>query len=254
MTAIIEAKFEKMVVAVYQNRATLGAAAAMYVRKLLISLQQEQAEIRMIFAAAASQREFFIELSNYNDIHWDKVIAFHMDEYHTLPKTAPQRFGNFLDAVIFRFKPFKKVHYMGDDMNAYASLIQAAPIDICCLGIGENGHLAFNDPPVADFNDPLVIKEVLLDETCRQQQVNDGEFLRIEDVPEKAITLTIPTLLKAKHLPVIVPGPTKANAVKNALMGEIKEACPASILRTKPNARLFLDVESSKYVFNDLNT
>lgn len=246
MSSISKYKVDKLEVLIYQNRKQLGMAAAHHVGALIKKVLKHNDEARIIFAAAASQREFFTELLNAPDIEWKKVIAFHMDEYHTLPTGAPQRFGNFLNSVFFRFIDFKEVYYMTEDLPAYKRLISEKPIDICCLGIGENGHLAFNDPPVADFNDPEVIKEVELDEVCRQQQVNDGEFNDINDVPKRAVTLTVPSLLNSKYLSVVVPGHTKANAVEETLLGEISTRCPASILRTHPNAKLFLDTHSSK--------
>ncbi|MGF1671393.1 MAG: 6-phosphogluconolactonase, partial [Balneolaceae bacterium] len=165
--------------------------------------------MRIVFAAAVSQNEFLEELIKIESIPWDKIIAFQMDEYHTLPQSATQRFGNFLKQHLFNHKNFKRVHLMDENIQEYKKLINESPIDIICLGIGENGHLAFNDPPVADFNDPEVIKEVELDGICRQQQVNDGAFDRIEKVPEKAVTLTIPTLMSANILSTVVAGGSK---------------------------------------------
>lgn len=246
MGSISKYKTDELEVLVYQDRKQLGMAAAHMVGTRINQLLKEKDEVRIIFAAAASQCEFFTELLNVPDIEWQKVVAFHMDEYHTLPTNASQRFGNFLDGVFFRFIDFKAIHYMTEDLLAYQELISEAPVDICCLGIGENGHLAFNDPPVADFDDPEVIKEVRLDEICRQQQVNDGEFNDIKDVPKKAVTLTIPTLLSATYLSVVVPGLTKAEAVEGTLLGDISTSCPASILRKHPNAKLFLDTHSAK--------
>ncbi len=252
MLPISTHKVDMLGVSVFKNRNELGMSAAHYVREKILEVLTQKNEVRIIFAAAASQREFLSELLSFNDIAWEKVTAFQMDEYHTLPKSAPQRFGNFLNSVFYRFKTFKDVHYMNDNLKEYESLITNAPIDIVCLGIGENGHLAFNDPPVADFQDPKVIKEVELDSTCRQQQVNDGEFESIEKVPEKAVTLTIPTLMKGNFLSVVVPGATKAEAVKDTLFGEISTTCPASLLRTHPNAELFLDPESSKLIVDKI--
>lgn len=246
MSFISKYKFDELEVLVYQDRKQLGMVAAHEVGTLIKHLLKKKDEVRIIFAAASSQRELLSELLNMPDIEWKKVVAFHMDEYHTLPKNAPQRFGNFLNALFFRFLDLRATNYMTEDISAYQELISEAPIDICCLGIGENGHLAFNDPPVADFDDPEMIKEVELDEICRQQQVNDGEFNEIKDVPKKAVTLTIPTLLNASYLSVVVPGHTKSQAVKEALLGEISTSCPASILRKHPNAKLFLDTHSAK--------
>jgi glucosamine-6-phosphate deaminase len=198
----------------------------------------------MIFASAVSQLEFFEALLQ-KDLPWHKITAFHMDEYHTLDDKAPQKFGHFLKKHLFDKASFGVVHYLSD-ADKYKPLIAEAPIDIVCLGIGENGHLAFNDPPVADFNDPDLIKIVELDEMSRQQQVNDGAFETIEEVPKIAVSLTIPALLSGNMLSVVVPGKAKSQAVRNTLFGNISTDCPASILRTHHNAKLFLDPHSSE--------
>ena len=181
--------------------------------------------------------------------------AFHMDEYIGLSADAPQGFGNFLKAHIFGLAPFKSVNYIDisakdpdKECERYAALLAEYPTDIVVMGIGENGHIAFNDPPVADFNDPKAVKPVLLDEICRNQQVNDGCFATLDDVPKYAITLTVPTLFAGDHLFCIVPAKTKANAVKATLCGEIGEACPATVLRRHPSAILYLDGDSSALV------
>tara|TARA_R110002073_G_scaffold83615_3_gene199333 strand:- start:23 stop:751 length:729 start_codon:yes stop_codon:yes gene_type:complete len=241
-----------MDVSVYKNRDELSLAAAHHVGTKIKEVLKKKDEVRMIFAAAASQREFLTELLNLIDIPWNKIIAFQMDEYHTLPKSAPQRFGNFLNKTFYRFRDFKEIHFMNENIEEYELLIKESPIDIVCMGIGENGHLAFNDPPVADFQDPKSIKKVHLDEICRQQQVNDGEFEKLEDVPTKAVTLTIPVLLDAKYISVVVPDEAKAEAVYSTLFDEISEDCPASILRTHSNTKLFLDTESSKLIMSKI--
>ena len=206
----------------------------------------------MIFAAAPSQNEVLAALANDKEIPWNRVNAFHMDEYIGLSADAPQGFGNFLRAAIFGVAPFKSVNYINisaTDADAecerYSKLLEENPTDIVVMGIGENGHIAFNDPPVADFNDKKKVKPVALDEICRQQQVNDGCFATIDDVPKTAITLTCPTLFLGDYLFCIVPAPTKANAVKATVCGEIGEACPATILRRHKSAVLYLDPDSS---------
>lgn len=236
----------------FKDRNELGKTSAIRVAEQVKKVVSENGRARIVFAAAVSQAEFLKEFISMDDVPWNKITAFHMDEYYTLPDSAPQRFGNFLKEHLFSQRPFGKVHYLNHNLEEYTSLIKEAPIDIVCMGIGENGHIAFNDPPVADFQDSEVIKEVELDVTCRQQQVNDGEFEHIDHVPEKAVTLTIPTLLKGNFLSVVVPGSTKAEAVKNTLFGEISTSCPASILRTHPNAELFLDPDSSKLINDKL--
>ena len=209
----------------------------------------------MIFAAAPSQNEVLASLALDREIPWERVNAFHMDEYIGLSADAPQGFGNFLKEHIFGLAPFSSVNYIDisaknpdEECERYAALLAEYPTDIVVMGIGENGHIAFNDPPVADFKDPKSVKPVLLDEICRNQQVNDGCFATIDDVPKYAITLTVPTLFAGDYLFCIVPAKTKANAVKATLCDEIGEACPATILRRHKNAILYLDGDSSALV------
>ena len=245
-------KKDLLTVNAYDTRVEMGEAAARDIKAKLLSLLQTQETVNMIFAAAPSQNEVLAALATDRDIPWERVNAFHMDEYIGLSKDAPQGFGNFLKAHIFGLAPFGSVHYI--DISAenpeaecerYAALLKKYPTDIVVMGIGENGHIAFNDPPVADFADTKAVKPVLLDEICRNQQVNDGCFATIDDVPKYAITLTVPTLFAGDHLFCIVPAKTKANAVKATICGEIGEACPATILRRHENAILYLDNDSS---------
>jgi glucosamine-6-phosphate deaminase len=206
--------------------------------------------MRMIFAAAPSQAEMIEALIAEPDVDWRRITAFHMDEYIGLPAGAPQRFAVWLRERIFDRVPFAAVHPIlpeGDPhavAACYAALLDAAPIDIVCLGIGVNGHIAFNDPPVADFADPQDVKIVELDEVCRQQQVDDDCFPDLAAVPEQAVTLTIPRLLRAERLFCVVPGAHKRVAVGNALHGPITTDCPASVLRRHPDCTLYLDAES----------
>lgn len=215
-------------------------------------LAGSQEEIRMVFAAAASQNEFLDALVAMGDLPWHRVTAFHMDEYVDLPSAAPQLFGRFLRERLFDRVPLKRVqlidprpHDEEAECDRYGALISEAAIDIACLGIGENGHLAFNDPPVADFDDPVAVKRVELDAVCRRQQVHDGAFERIEDVPTHALTLTIPALMASRYCVVVVPGPTKADAVAATLEGPVDASCPASVLRRHPDATLFLDTAAA---------
>jgi glucosamine-6-phosphate deaminase len=203
----------------------------------------------MIFAAAPSQNEVLATLvAHQHATDWSRVVAFHMDDYIGLPRQSDQLFSAYLKRHLFDHLPFKEVHLMNGQLSAiperYARLIEAEPIDIVCLGIGENGHLAFNDPPVADFNDPVTAKIVSLDETCRNQQVNDGCFPSLADVPLQAITLTIPTLLQADYLFCTVPGPTKREAVRRTLNDPISEDCPSTILRQHRHCILYVDKDA----------
>ena len=237
---------------IYESRDAMGKAAAYDVKAKILSLLKTKESIRMIFAAAPSQNEVLASLAHDKEIPWERVDAFHMDEYIGLTPDAPQGFGNFLKEHIFGHASFKSVNYIDisatdaeEECARYASLLGEAPIDIVVMGIGENGHIAFNDPPVADFDDARAVKPVALDEICRQQQVNDGCFAVIDDVPKTAITLTVPTLFAGGALFCIVPAVTKANAVKDTLTGEIGEWCPATVLRRHTNAALYLDGDSS---------
>ncbi len=248
----IQTKIDQLNVSVFEDRLQMGQSAAELVAEQINKVAERKDEVRIIFASAVSQQEFLAELLE-QDIPWNKIIAFHMDEYHTLSDEAPQRFGKFLKDHLFSHKKFAEVNYIGDDWKAYARKIEASPIDIVCMGIGENGHLAFNDPPVADFDDPETIKIVELDEVCRQQQVNDGAFKKIEEVPDKAVTLTIPALMKADFLSVVVPGESKANAIEKTLFGPVSTSCPATVLRLHPQATLFIDNHSSQNIMEKIS-
>ena len=243
---------DKLKVEIYDTRAEMGNAAARDIKAKIAQLLAEKGEINMIFAAAPSQNEVLAALADDGQIEWNRVNAYHMDEYIGLSADAPQGFGNFLKAHIFGRASFKSVHYIDctasdpeKEAARYEKLLGDNPPDIVVMGIGENGHIAFNDPPVADFKDARGAKVVKLDEVCRNQQVHDGCFARLEEVPEYAITLTVPTLVSAPWLFCIVPAKTKANAVKECLTGEIGEHCPASVLRLQENAVLYLDGDSA---------
>ena len=244
---------DNMLVSCFADAETMGKAAACEIGLVLRDLLQSQAEVRMIFAAAPSQTSTLKFLSQIEGIDWSRVTAFHMDEYIGLPEKAPQKFSKWLDEHLFEILPFGQVQKIQPDPNPLAEverynlLLGDAPIDIVCLGVGVNGHIAFNDPPVADFNDPLDVKVVELDEVCRMQQVDEGCFEQIQDVPKSAITLTIPALMGAKHLICVVPGSAKRPAVNNMIHGEIETNCPASILRKHKSCKLFLDVETCPY-------
>lgn len=239
-------------VRIFSGREEMGREAAANVSATIQKLLENKKEINMIFAAAPSQSDFMQELIADERIQWDRINAFHMDEYIGLEQEAPQGFGNFLRDRIFGKVPFKSVHYInglaGDpaaECERYAGLLSNYPVDIVCLGIGENGHIAFNDPPVADFDDPMLVKVVELEVACRQQQVNEELFDTLEQVPTHAVTVTIPALLKASHMFCMVPARNKAEAVYHTLNDEISEKCPATILRTKKGTILYIDEESA---------
>ncbi len=244
---------DKLTVKIMPTRKEMGEVSAKDIKEKIKELLSKKEQINMIFAAAPSQNDVLKSLVEDNSIEWNRINAYHMDEYIGLDKNAPQGFGNFLKAHIFGLVNFKSVNYIdisttNPDLEAqrYEKLLKENPTDIVVMGIGENGHIAFNDPPVADFNDKRLVKPVKLDEICRQQQVNDGCFNSIDEVPTHAMTLTVPALVSAPYLFCIVPAPTKAKAVYETLNGTIDEHCPASILRKQDNAILYLDGDSSK--------
>lgn len=232
---------------VFPTRQQMGEAASMAVEEKILALLSRQEEIRMIFAAAPSQNEVLAYLRTSAKIPLHRITAFHMDEYIGLAPDAPQRFAHFLKEHLFSQVAFKAVHFIDGSQDAetecrrYAALIAEKPIDIVCLGIGENGHIAFNDPAVADFNDPQIMKVVGLDQACRQQQVNDGCFASLAQVPGQALTLTVPTLMQGNFLYCVVPGKTKSEAVVKTLYDTVSTDCPATILKTHPHAMLYLD-------------
>jgi glucosamine-6-phosphate deaminase len=238
-----------MRVQTFPSRVEMGRAAATAVANELRGRLAAQDDVRMVFAAAPSQQEFLDALAEEPGLEWARVTAFHMDEYLDLPPDAPQRFGAWLRTAFFDRVPLRP-HFLGDPAG-YAELLAAAPIDLVCLGIGDNGHIAFNDPPVADFADPADVKVVELDRACRQQQVDDDCFATLEQVPHRAITLTVPRLLAADRLFCIVPGPRKAEAVRRTLTDPIGEACPATALRNHPDCTLFLDADAAALVPRD---
>lgn len=256
-----EYKIDNLHVEIHENRQSIGQAAAFAVANKIRALLSVQDEIRMIFAAAPSQNELLNSLTNITGINWEKITAFHMDEYVGLSNQAPQRFGNYLKEKLFEKVTFKQVYYIDtisrnalQECERYEGLLKEAPIDIICMGIGENGHIAFNDPPVADFKDPLLVKVVELDQECRQQQVNDGCFATINEVPKKAITLSVPALFEGKHLFIVVPGKSKSKAVYNTIKGEVSTKCPASILLRHSSAILFLDKDSASEINKNRET
>lgn len=248
---------DRLRIQVYRDRLAMGAAAAENVADLIKEILSDKGEVNIAFAAAPSQNEFLDALVAQPAVQWNRVRAFHLDEYLGLPREAPQRFAYYLQTRIFGRVPFMEVYYidLGEEALSpeeicarYRRLLDRYPLDIACIGIGENGHIAFNDPPVADFNDPCKVKVVRLDPKCRQQQVNEGCFRHLEEVPTHAITLTIPAIMEAKAIVCVVPGRRKSEAVKQALKGPISPECPASILRTHFRATLFLDLESAELI------
>ncbi len=243
----------KLKVSVFPTRQLMGIACAREAGEVIRALLSEKEYASIIFASAPSQLEMLYALMDEKGIEWGRVKAFHMDEYIGLPADAPQSFGNYLRVRFFTKLPFGDVFYMDGnnpdikgECERYSDLLKAYPPDISFLGIGENGHIAFNDPHIADFDDPLLLKlNPQLDSTCRQQQVNDGWFESLRDVPSQAITITITGLLKAQYIFTTVPGKTKQNIIKKCIEGPISIECPATIIRTHDKSRLFLDDDSA---------
>lgn len=255
MSMLKEMQAGKLKVQIYDTRKAMGEASAKDVAAKIKELLSKKQEINMIFAAAPSQDDFLAAVREDKSIEWGRINAFHMDEYIGLDPEAPQGFGNFLRDRLFGKVPFKSVNYLNGNAESvdaecerYTALLKKYPTDIVCMGIGENGHIAFNDPHVAFFNDPRMVKSVELDLKCRNQQVNDGCFASLDKVPTHALTLTIPALVASTYVYCIVPAKTKADAVYNTVTGEITEKCPASILKKHERAILYTDKDSGKQI------
>lgn len=245
-----ERRVDRLTVRSFETRGDMARAAAGEIADSLRRALAAKERVRVVFAAAPSQADTLALLLEADGVDWSRVTAFHMDEYIGLPPGAPERFAQWLDAHVFSKAAFGEVLPILPEPDpaasaaAYAARLDEAPIDLVILGVGVNGHLAFNDPPVADFNDPEDVKLVELDEICRRQQVDDGCFATFADVPTHAVTLTIPRLLRAEALYCVVPGAVKRAAVEAMLHGPLDTACPASILRGQSHCTLYLDKES----------
>jgi glucosamine-6-phosphate deaminase len=248
-----------MVLKVFTDRVSLGKAAADQAATALRRAIREHGHARVIAATAASQFEFLDALTKAPDIDWQQVELFHLDEYIGLPITHPGSFRKMLLEQLIQKTGITRYHLLDGDADApdvvrrASAALAAAPVDIAFVGIGENGHLAFNDPP-ADFEteEPYLI--VSLDEACRLQQVGEAWFADISQVPTQAISMSVRQILKAKEVLAVVPGPRKAQAVKACFEGEISPMAPASILRTHPNATIYLDKDSAALLSTALQT
>lgn len=248
---IRELTIDQLPVSIYRTNDELGAAAAVEAAGVINAALHVGNEANVILATGNSQLTFLAALLQ-SDIDWARVNIFHMDEYLGIDPNHPASFPNFLRKHLLAYvkpKAFYPVSGRVESVEGacaeYARLLRAHPADLCALGYGENGHLAFNDPPFADFGDPVWVKTIKLAEASRRQQVGEGHFATLDDVPTHAITLTIPALLAAKRVLAIVPEARKADAVQRALQMPISEDCPGSILRRAPHAHLFLDQESA---------
>jgi glucosamine-6-phosphate deaminase len=237
---------------VYPNRSEAGFASAAAASAVIRAAIEKDGAAGVVFAAAPSQNEFLAALGEDASIDWRRVTAFHLDEYAGLPASHPASFRRFLRERLMDRVPVAAFHELAGyapDLEAeadrYQRLLREQPPVLVALGIGENGHLAFIDPGECDFHDLRDVRIVNLDEVCREQQVHDGAFARVEDVPRRALSLTIPFFMRTPHAVVTVPGSAKAHAVRNAIEGPVSPRCPASILRQHPGAAIFLDTDSA---------
>lgn len=243
---------DRLTVEIHADRAALGRAAARAAAECLRAAIADRGEARAVFGCAPSQDEFIGALTEpASGVDWSCVTVFHMDDYVGLPASHPQSFRRWLEERLLsrvRVRKFHPIRAEESDSAAvcrsYEKLLRERPIDLVGAGFGENGHIAFNDPP-ADFDDSAWVRVVEMDEACRRQQVNDGCFPSLEAVPRRAITITVPVFRHARRLTAQVPGERKAEAVRAALRGPVSPRCPASILRTHPNATLFLEPASA---------
>ncbi len=250
-----EMKVDRLKIEVYKTNKELGEAAAEEAADIIKTAINSRKTANVMLATGNSQLSFLKRLREIKDVYWPAVNIFHLDEYLDLPFEHPASFSfflnkNFLSYVnVCRFFPVPGYPQDAElACTGYEYLLKAHPIDVCCAGIGENGHLAFNEPSVADFKDPVWAKVIKLEEKSRQQQINEGHFKSLEDVPINAITVTIPGLLAAKNILCMVPEKRKARAVFSTLSKPIDPAFPASILRTTAHTRLFLDKDSASEI------
>lgn len=247
-----EMKWDELKVLVFPGRWEMGAFSAKEAAGYIKKLGREQEEINILFAAAPSQNEFLEALAKEPDVPWNQVNAMQLDDYVGIHAKAPQRFANYLEEHIFSKVQLRKRYLIDcenrdveEERKRYSEILQRYPADIAFIGIGENGHIAFNDPGKADFCDGLWMKAVELDLQSRKQQVHDGCFEHLEQVPKLALTVTIPPIMRAGRIFCMVPGKSKAEAVRNTLYAEIGSDIPSTVLRTHPDATLYLDEEGA---------
>lgn len=242
-------------VRISENPAELAIDAAQFAHTYLQETMAEKGGAVVLLATGQSQIKFLDSLINLGEIDWSKITFFHLDEYLGIEANHAASFRRYMrEKVENRVNPGLFHYIEGDaiqpieECNRYSQLLQAQPIDLCCLGLGENGHLAFNDPSVADFEDPQIVKLVKLELATRQQQVNQGLFANLEAVPQYAFTVTLPLLGTAKKIICLAPEKRKAAAVKAMLLESITATLPASFLRMQSQATLFLDIDSASYL------
>ncbi len=245
---------DKLNIFVFEDSEELGQAAALSVSKNLQAAIDKKGFANLILATGASQFSFLTRLQK-QEISWNKITVFHLDEYKDISESHPASFRKYLKERILQIVQPATVYFINGDARdsdaevmRYEELLKKHPIDVACIGIGENGHIAFNDPPVADFNDPKLVKVVELDEACRNQQLGEGWFSSLDEVPTHALSLTIPAIMSCKTISCVVPDERKADAVYYTLNDPITTKCPATILRRHPDAFLYLDKYSASKI------
>ena len=248
-------RFDNLLVQIYNSEVEMAQDVAKIAQKHLQQVLNLQETAAVLLATGNSQLKFIDALISLGSVDWSRIILFHLDEYLGITADHSASFRRYMRERVEKRVIPKQFHYIeGDTLQPlaecdhYTKLLLAQPIDLCCLGIGENGHLAFNDPAVANFRDPYSVKLVKLDTVNRQQQVSTGHFPNLETVPQYAFTVTIPMICSAKKIICLAPEKRKANVVKKMLQAAISTDCPASILRQQPQATLFLDVNSASFL------
>ncbi|HEX7003594.1 MAG TPA: glucosamine-6-phosphate deaminase [Trueperaceae bacterium] len=243
---------DRLLVHIFEDRVAAGEAAARGVAEDMRELVRARGSLGMVFASAPSQLELLQALVVTPDLPWNRVAAFHLDEYVGIGSDEPRSFVRFLREHLFERVEMAETHLLNgvassaaEECQRYQALLRSHRLDIACIGIGENGHIAFNEPGETDFDDPRLVRLVELDQASRRQQVNEGLFGSLDEVPTEAMTLTVPAITSVKRIHCIVPGRNKARAVERTVEGEMSTACPASVLRAHPGAVLYLDRESA---------
>lgn len=244
-------QYDHLPVLIHSSSASMGICAAERLVEIIRSSIAERGMCTLIMATGNSQLPLYAALRERTDVAWQQVVVMHMDEYVGMSQEHPASFRRYMCEQLVNQVPLRAFYgIQGDapdikaELERYSSLSTKYPADACVLGIGENGHLAFNDPP-ADFNTNKSIHVVKLDQVCRQQQVGEGHFLTLNDVPTHALSLTVPALLSARQVLALVPEKRKAQIVLKTLTGPISPDCPASILRTHKHTSLYLDADSA---------
>ncbi|WGV26168.1 glucosamine-6-phosphate deaminase [Halotia branconii] len=245
-------RVDDLLVQIYNSEVEMAQEVAKITQKYLQEVLQRQDTAAVLLATGNSQLKFLDALIELGGINWSRIILFHLDEYLGITANHPASFRRYLQERVEKRVYPQQFHYIEGDAlqpvaecDRYTKLLQAQPIDLCCLGVGENGHLAFNDPAVANFQDPYAVKLVKLDLANRQQQVNTGHFPSIDSVPQYAFTVTLPLICSATKIICLAPEERKAQAVKQMLRESISSKYPASILRQQSQATLFLDINSA---------